>query len=344
MDNDQQNQKKLPKVSFFRYLLPLIFIVLAVAILLLKISNLDETSSVLLSMSPWLVFLAFMAQICSYLSSGYFLKTIMNLGQSQLSVFRGTLITMSAETIGLAGGLAASAPATYYWVSKDSDDSGEAVLAGILPLVYNSVVLISITIMGMLYLLFENEISRPQFIVYGSIMAVIMAGDLLIFYGLSHREKVEQIFLVTARVMTRFFKRTYNLSVICDLIRQFYDGLKLVSERGWIKLGLGPVMNTSFDILTLYTLFIAAGYTVKPSVLIAGYSLSFLLGRGVFFIPGGSGVIEGGMVAIYTYLGIPAHIGIVVVLGYRFLSFWMPSLLGFASMIYLQRTSGHHKR
>ena len=344
MNNNYKKQESLPKFRFFRYLIPLIFIGVAASILLMKISTIESTLIVIQSMSIWLVGMAFVAQVCSYMSSGYLLKVIVNRGRFPLSVGRGTLITLAAESIALAGGLVSMAASTYYWISKDDEVSSEAALAGVLPILYNSVVLIIVTIIGMVFLMFNHELSRTQIVVCGFILATIVAGVLIILYGIQHRDKVEHIILGISKQMNRFLKRNYDLIIINDWIDNFYNGMKLLSNRGWKKLWAGPVMNTIFDMITIYLFFIAAGYFIKPSVLIAGYSLAFLLGRGAFFIPGGAGVIEGGMVAIYTNLGVPVSINVVVVLGYRFLSFWIPSLLGLAAMIYLQRTLGHHKR
>jgi uncharacterized membrane protein YbhN (UPF0104 family) len=46
------------------------------------------------------------------------------------------------------------------------------------------------------------------------------------------------------------------------------------------------------------------------------------------------------MVAIFINLGVPGYISVVAALGYRFLSFWLPSLIGVLIMFYLQRDSG----
>jgi len=91
--------------------------------------------------------------------------------------------------------------------------------------------------------------------------------------------------------------------------------------------------------LTLYFLFIAAGYNVSPAVLFAGYGLPFILAKLAFLFPGGLGVIEGSMVVLYDSLQVPNSISVVVVLGYQLLSFWMPTLLGFAATAYLSRKS-----
>jgi uncharacterized membrane protein YbhN (UPF0104 family) len=50
------------------------------------------------------------------------------------------------------------------------------------------------------------------------------------------------------------------------------------------------------------------------------------------------------MVAIYTSLGIPGTISVVVILSYRLISFWIPSLLGFAVAAYLQKTQATIQR
>jgi uncharacterized protein (TIRG00374 family) len=61
----------------------------------------------------------------------------------------------------------------------------------------------------------------------------------------------------------------------------------------------------------------------------------------VTVILGGVGVVEATMVALYHSLNIPSHIVVVVVLAYRFLSFWLPTLLGIVLAPYLdQKDSG----
>jgi hypothetical protein len=56
-------------------------------------------------------------------------------------------------------------------------------------------------------------------------------------------------------------------------------------------------------------------------------------------LPGGVGLVEGSMAALYTSLGVPHAVTVVVILSYRFLSFWLPSLLGFPLIPYLQHAA-----
>jgi uncharacterized membrane protein YbhN (UPF0104 family) len=43
------------------------------------------------------------------------------------------------------------------------------------------------------------------------------------------------------------------------------------------------------------------------------------------------------MAALYTGLGVPGSIAVVVVLSHRVFSFWIPTLIGFTIVFYLQR-------
>ena len=84
--------------------------------------------------------------------------------------------------------------------------------------------------------------------------------------------------------------------------------------------------------LTLYFMLIASGYHVSFGILFAGYGLPFMLAKVPFILPGGVGVVEGSMVALYNSLKVPNVVSVVVILGYRLFSFWLPNLLGFAAV------------
>ena len=110
-------------------------------------------------------------------------------------------------------------------------------------------------------------------------------------------------------------------------------------QGGWHRPVVGAFLNMAFDMLTLDFLFIAAGENVSLGVLLAGYGLPLLLGKVAFIIPGGVGVVESSMAVLYNGMGVPQATTVVVVLGYRLISFWLPTLLGFAAAAYLSQKS-----
>ena len=101
---------------------------------------------------------------------------------------------------------------------------------------------------------------------------------------------------------------------------------------------LGALINIGFDMLTLAFLFLATGHGVTVAVLVAGYGVPQLLGK-ITVILGGVGVVEATMIGLYSTLGVPRPIAVVVVLAYRLLSFWLPTLAGVALATYFERST-----
>jgi len=70
---------------------------LAVHLLLPQIASLEHSVQVIRQMALWAVGLAILAQVTSYLGSGYLLSALVSLSGSKLSIWRGTLIMDEAE-------------------------------------------------------------------------------------------------------------------------------------------------------------------------------------------------------------------------------------------------------
>ncbi len=339
MNNNYKGNKLLSKGKLFRYLLTLIYLIIIIVVFLPKIIRKDEVSTILKELNLTFLSLAVIAQILSYFGSGYMLKTLLSHDKLSISVFRGALITMAAASVGLvAGGWISSALVTYYLVPEDNKNEGDAEIAGVIPPLFNTIILVVVSFIGALYLVIHHDLSKSQIIFYMSILIIIILVILAVFYGFFHKDKVKPLLTKIVNKVNSYKKRKFDSLKLINRVDLFYKRLYLLNNYKWSKPVLGSLMNIVFDILTLYILFVASGFHINPLILIAGYSISFLVGRGAFFIPGGAGVIEGGMVAIYSTLGPPSHVCVVAVLGYRLLSFWIPSLLGFLAMIYLKKT------
>jgi uncharacterized protein (TIRG00374 family) len=301
------------KVHLARSLLYLIFIGLAVYILLPQITSIEESIRVLRSMPPWLVGLALLAQIGSYVGRGYLIKAIVDLGKTRLSL------------------------ATYRWIEKEEETSKEAVLAGILPPFLNEIMLVLVTIIGLVYLLIDYHLTRQQMVGISLSLGLVVLGLLVIVYAMQHQATLEPFVLRSVDQVMHVLRRTYDPAVIRKAIEDLYQGLALLANKGWIRPALGAAMNVGFNMLSLYFLFLAAGHRIHPGLLVAGFGLAYLLGKVAYISPGGVGIIEGGMAAIYSSLGVPASIGLVVILSYRLFSFWIPTVFGFAAAGYLER-------
>ncbi len=338
------NKRLSAIVKVFRYLLPLLCMGIFAVIFLPRLA-LEDVKTVLQEMNPVIVLVAAAAQTGSYLGSGYMLSTIMAFGHVRVTVGRGALITVAAASLGLvAGGWVSQAAAIYYWISRDRKSSENAALAAVLPALYNTSMLLAVSLLGAAYLLLNHSLSHGQMVFYGAVLAFTTLLFLIMLLGVVNRQLAQNMLTRLAGPLGRLTHQAHFISKASQRLDRFYDEIAQMRHGRWIKPSLGAAVNVGLDILTLYLFFAAAGYFIRPGVLVAGYSIALLLARSAFFIPGGAGVVEGGLVAVYANLGVSGHIAVIAVLGYRLLSFWLPSLLGFIAMFFFQRSAAGDRR
>lgn len=326
-------------VRIGHYLPRLIILGLAVHLILPQLASLENSINVIKSMVIWAVGLAIVAQLFSYYGNGYQLHSIVAIVNQRISVSFGVIVTLAAFSIGLvAGGVLGNTAATYQWVRKKGVSVEGAGLAGTLPLILNNITLIFITSIGLVYLLIIRQLTTSQTIIFILIQLLLLMFIGVIIWGVRHRYQLTSLAIWTARGWARINKRSYTAADTEETMRHMFKAWDALSHGGWQRPLLGAGVNIGFDILTLYFLFIAAGYQVGPGVLLAGYGMPLLLGKMAFLIPGGVGVVEGTMAALYRGLGVPDPVVVVVILIYRLFSFWLPSLIGFPAAAYLQRS------
>jgi uncharacterized protein (TIRG00374 family) len=211
-----------------------------------------------------------------------------------------------------------------------------AVLCGWLPGLMNTVVLIGLTLAGLIHLLLRHLLGRSQLVSLGflliSMIALLVAGGWLV----AREQRITTLAARMVRTWRRLRRRDADPRAVAEVVERLASARRLIWSGGWARPLLGAVVNAGFDILTLFCLFVAAHHAITPVALIAGYGLPQLFGR-ISFLPGGLGITEGGMVGLYVALGVPPATTVLAVLAYRGLSFWLPTLIGFALAALLQR-------
>ncbi|HSO98476.1 MAG TPA: flippase-like domain-containing protein [Solirubrobacteraceae bacterium] len=116
----------------------------------------------------------------------------------------------------------------------------------------------------------------------------------------------------------------------------------LVAAIDMVKRGdrslLGALAYWGFDIGTLWAAFRAFGHSPPGAVLVMGYYLGTLGNTPP--LPGGIGGVEGGMIAAFLAFGVPGRIAVLSVLGYRTISYWLPTIPGAVAYWRLRRSLG----
>ena len=331
-----EEQTPPTKKKTWRFIIILIVLGLAVNLLLPQISNFTEAWSVVKTMTWWAVGLAALSIIFSYLSYGYCIHAIVASRKQQLSVPKSTLIVMSATSVGLvAGGWVTLAGSIFSSVKRETEDNGTATITGLLPSMLLNMSIALIAVVGLVYLGIIGQLTNGQLIQYVIFLFVLMLitfGSLLVVVFPKFTYKVINWALWH---WNKWRKKPYDPQKTQEMLDNLIFSWKEMGRGNWKKPFLGAFFYTLFDLLAMYLIFIAAGYNIKIGVLFASYGLPYLLAKIAFIFPGGIGVVEATMAAIQTSLGVPSQISVVVILVYRLFSFWLPTLLGFAAMGYL---------
>lgn len=98
---------------------------------------------------------------------------------------------------------------------------------------------------------------------------------------------------------------------------------------------LGAAGYLGFDIAALGAAFAATGHPLPIAPLVLGYVIGYL--ANLIPVPGGFGVLEGGLAGALVAYGAPATQAAAAVIVYHAVAFWIPSLGGLAGFALLRR-------
>lgn len=122
-------------------------------------------------------------------------------------------------------------------------------------------------------------------------------------------------------------------SWLIDLAAGITRALGSVRRPSWRL--LGAIGYLGFDIAALGATFAAAGRPIGVAPLVLGYLIGYL--ANLIPIPGGFGVLEGGLAGCLIAYGAPPTQAAAAVVVYHAIAFWIPSLGGLAGFGLLRR-------
>ncbi len=311
----------------------------AVYWILPQINDLENSWQMVTSMALWAVGLAFFAQVLSYLGSGFLLQSMLLIAHQKVSLWLNTLIVLGSYSIGMvAGGVVGNSAAIYRWTGGRKGSVEGATLASIFLPQVNSIMLVLVSIFGLVHLTLVHGLTPVQTIGFGATLLILGLITCSAALAVHFRNQALRAVMWMSSQISRLRRKSFDPNAIQQEVNDLFDAWDALWQGAWHRIAIGAFLNIAFDILTLYFLFIAAGESISPGLLLAGYGLPLLLGKVAFILPGGVGVVESSMVVLYNELGVPPATTVVVVLGYRLISFWIPSLAGFPIAAYLERS------
>ena len=98
----------------------------------------------------------------------------------------------------------------------------------------------------------------------------------------------------------------------------------------------GAISWWALNVAILYASFRAFGDAPSVAVVAQTYFVGML--ANLLPVPGGIGVVDGGMIGAAVALGVGFHLALIAVLTYRLFAFWLPTIPGVIAYFQLRRT------
>jgi len=99
---------------------------------------------------------------------------------------------------------------------------------------------------------------------------------------------------------------------------------------------MGCIAWWALNVAILYASFRAFGDAPPVAVVAQAYFVGML--ANLLPVPGGIGVVDGGMTAAAVALGVGFHVALIAVLTYRLFAFWLPTIPGAVAYFQLRRS------
>ena len=335
---DFEIEKPQDKKKTWRVIVILLLLGLAVNLVLPKMMDIRHAFEVVREMTWWAVALAVVAEGLAYLGYGFCLRALLDLHNHRLNVVEGAMISLASASIGLvAGGWVGAAAATYRFVNKRGASKSSATIAGILPSMLVNAAIIFVSVVGIAFLALTDRITQSQLLQYGVFLLFLIIFTYGYLLALVFPIATYKVVNWALWNWARWRNKPYDPAKTKQNVNTLLQAWKSLRKGSWFRPLLGALAYILLDMACLYLVFFAAGYRLHLGVLFAGYGIPFLIAKMAFILPGGVGVIEATMAALFTSLGVPKEVSIVAVIGYRLISFWLTTFIGLSLSPFLTR-------
>ncbi len=219
-------------------------------------------------------------------------------------------------------------------LGKSGYSAEASTFTALMETVFIGVMMLTVSLLGLWYMLRMGEIRRFQIVLLELIAGVlVLAGIGIIWFG-RDRQRVIRVSLrlngITNRWRARAQRQPIDDDAIIRRVEDFFQGLAQMRKLPIWPYWLPAFFRVSLDIATLGACFIAFHYSIPAGVLVTGYGLMLLV-SGLASIPGGLGITEISLSVIYARLGAPGAVAVAAALTYRLIAWWLVRFVGFIS-------------
>lgn len=307
-------------------------VLLVVLVTRADVRRLAETAQ---AIDPRLLLLPVLATVGSYLTMARSYQDIARAAGYALpfgEMCRITLVANTANYLLSTGGLSGFALRMYLFARRGIP-AGSAVLISLVQTLLTNLILFLFVLWGFVLLFFSHALVGRDLVAAGTLLVGFSVVVVAACIALVRRSWRRSVLYVTTRTIDRVLERVAphrkpRRSTLVRFQHNLNVGLDFLMQRPHDMLGptFYIVLDWIFTLLVLYTAFVALGAPIAMSHVIAGFAI------GMFFsiaslIPGGLGVLEGSMAAVFVTLGVPLEQAVVAILIFRAAYYGLPLLV-----------------
>ena len=182
--------------------------------------------------------------------------------------------------------------------------------------------------LGLLLLSITGDVNNFVIMVTASLVTLLFVGTALAIFVISSKARINGFFTGLTRVINRLIQvlrpknpETINIANVEKIFTDLHKNYQrirhnLIDLRKPIFFAL---LSNMTEILSIFVVFLAFGATVNIGAVIIAYAVANFAGV-MSILPGGVGVYEGLMTAVFVAAGVPVAITLPAIVTFRIVS------------------------
>jgi glycosyltransferase 2 family protein len=250
-----------------------------------------------------------------------------------------TLASTALNYVFSTGGLSGLALRSYFFSQKYGLGSGTAVSISLAQTFLTNFVLLAFLFWGLLNLLFEGQLagSSEAIVAFLFLLSVLLcSGAVAIVTSRTARLRLFAALMRIPELLARA-SRTRGEAIrdrLAFFEEELHEGLDfLIARRSHMLAPFAYIFADWFLMLaTLYSAFYCVDLPVPMHLVVIGFSTGVFLSI-INLVPGGLGIMEGSMAAVFAAFGVPLETAVVATVIFRASYYLLPLT---ASLVFLR--------
>jgi uncharacterized protein (TIRG00374 family) len=290
----------------------------------------------LLTLAPWWLVVAVVAEAASFFCSMALLRLVLR-SEAWFPVITSALAG-NAVTNTLPGGDAVGASVQYRMLATAGIDSVQAASSLAISSIIGIAGLLSLPIFALPVVLGGVSVSAGlvhagELGLFGFVL-ISMLGVLLL--------TTDRTLIVIGRVVQWLFNKMPRRAATTDLPKRLIDERDLVRAdlgKNWWKAVILIGGRIGLDYFSLLAALRATGARPNPSLVLLAYAATAVIAL-LPLTPGGLGIVEASLSGLLVLANVPSASAVVATLAFRVGSYWLPTMAGGVCWILFRRRYG----